>query len=62
MQLLYIESTLLSGNDFWMKGAASCIRHEENLKKIWDFEYDYFPSILCINFQSGLKKNLAMKE
>jgi hypothetical protein len=24
-------------------------------KKNRDFEYDYFPSILCINFQSGLK-------
>jgi hypothetical protein len=29
----YIESTLLSANDFWMKGAASCIRHEEDKKK-----------------------------
>jgi hypothetical protein len=38
-----------------MKGAASCIRHEEDKKKNRDFEYDYFPSILCINFQSGLK-------
>ena len=38
-----------------MKGAASCIRHEEDKKKMRDFEHDYFPSILCINFQSGLK-------
>ena len=38
-----------------MKGAASCIRHEEDKKKNRDFEYDYFPSILGTNFQSGLK-------
>ena len=39
-----------------MKGAASCIRHEEDKKKKnRDFEYDYFPSILGTNFQSGLK-------
>ena len=38
-----------------MKGTVSCIRHEEDKKKNRDFEYDYFPSILCINFQSGLK-------
>ena len=38
-----------------MKGAASCIRHEEDKKKNRDFEYAYFPSILGINFQSGLK-------
>jgi hypothetical protein len=37
-----------------MKGAVSCIRHEED-KKNRDLEYDYFPSILCINFQSGLR-------
>jgi hypothetical protein len=39
-----------------MKGAASWIRHEEDKKKKnRDFEYDYFPSILGTNFQSGLK-------
>jgi hypothetical protein len=37
-----------------MKGATSCIRHEED-KKNRDFEYDYFPLILGTNFQSGLK-------
>ena len=39
-----------------MIGAASCTRHEED-KKNRDFGYDYFPSILGINYQSGLKKN-----
>ena len=39
-----------------MKGAASCIRHEEENVFFRDFEYDYFPSILVINyFQSGFK-------
>jgi hypothetical protein len=37
-----------------MKGAASCIRHEED-KKNREFEHDYFLSILGLNFQSGLK-------
>jgi hypothetical protein len=25
---------ILSANNFWMKGTASCIRHEEDKKKI----------------------------
>ena len=29
--------------------------HKTRRRKKWDFEYDYFPLILCINFQSGLK-------
>ena len=42
-----------------MIGAASCIRHEEDKKKNRDFGYDYFSSILGINYQSGLKKILS---
>jgi hypothetical protein len=42
-----------------MIGAASSIRHEEDKKKNRDFRYDYFPSILGINYQSGLKKILS---